>query len=191
MRIIAGKWGGRRLQAPANHSTRPTTDRVRESLFSSLHSQLGSFDGLHVLDVFAGSGALGLEALSRGALRLTAIESDPRTAQLVKDNYAKLSDNSDHADFQLYQGDIFKLISRLHNLGADLIFLDPPYDLSDKKLHNLLIKLGDAKTFSLDALVVIERAKSAKSELFLPENFTIVKSKTIAETALYFTTVAQ
>ncbi|MEO6604102.1 MAG: RsmD family RNA methyltransferase, partial [Aeromicrobium sp.] len=75
-RIIAGKYGGRQLQTPPGDGTRPTSDRVREAMFSSLQSELGGFDGVRVLDLFAGSGALGLEALSRGATAADFVESD-------------------------------------------------------------------------------------------------------------------
>ena len=85
-RIIGGTAGGRRLKTPTGDATRPTSDRVREALFSTLESQLGSLTGLRFLDLYAGSGAVGLEAMSRGAGVVTAVESDRRTARLVKDN---------------------------------------------------------------------------------------------------------
>src|SRR4051794_4968213 len=94
-RIIAGKYGGRRIQTPKGSGTRPTSDRVREALFSSLESELGGFDDLVVLDLFAGSGALGLEALSRGAEQATFVESDARAAAVVKANLKDLAANGD------------------------------------------------------------------------------------------------
>src|SRR5687768_7576891 len=90
MRIIAGRWRGRAIEAPPGLSTRPTADRVRETLFSMLASRLGLFDELRVADLFAGSGALGFEALSRGAAAVTFVESDPATAAIIKRNAAKL-----------------------------------------------------------------------------------------------------
>src|SRR5438067_10641164 len=86
MRIIAGKWRGRAIEAPPGLATRPTADRVRETLFSMLASRLGSFDELRVADLFAGSGALGLEALSRGAASATFVESDPQAAAVIRQN---------------------------------------------------------------------------------------------------------
>src|SRR5689334_5896095 len=85
-RIIGGTAGGRRLQTPSGDATRPTSDRVREALFSALESQLGSLHGLRFLDLYAGSGAVGLEAGSRGAAAVTLVESDRRTARLVEAN---------------------------------------------------------------------------------------------------------
>ena len=90
MRIIAGAWRGRPLAAPAGAATRPTADRARETLFSMLTSRLGTFEGLTVADLFAGTGALGLEALSRGAAHATFVETDRSALAALKANIAKL-----------------------------------------------------------------------------------------------------
>src|SRR4051794_19058088 len=89
-RIIAGKYGGRRIQTPKGAGTRPTSDRVREALFSSLEAELGGFDGIVVLDLFAGSGALGLESLSRGARDVHFNELDARAAKVIRQNIKEL-----------------------------------------------------------------------------------------------------
>ena len=121
MRIIAGEWRGRPLRAPAGQGTRPTADRTRETLFSMLLSRLGSFDGLRVADLYAGSGALGLEALSRGAAHCTFVETDPRAQAAISANVSLLGAEGR---------------AELPNLSAtnlarsqpfDLIFADPPY----------------------------------------------------------------
>ena len=90
MRIIAGEWRGRPLKAPEGDTTRPTADRTRETLFSMLASRLGSFEGLLVADLFAGSGALGLEALSRGAAEAIFVEQDPAALRILRANIANL-----------------------------------------------------------------------------------------------------
>ena len=90
MRIIAGKWRGRALVAPPGDATRPTADRTREALFSMLASRLGDFEGLRVADLFAGTGALGLEALSRGAAHCTFVEQDGKALDALRANIAKL-----------------------------------------------------------------------------------------------------
>src|ERR1700760_4531983 len=90
-RVIAGAAGGRRLQVPPGNGTRPTSDRAREGLFSSVLSELGGFDGLRVLDLYAGSGAVGLEALSRGADRVLLVESDARAAAVIRANIAAVA----------------------------------------------------------------------------------------------------
>ena len=121
MRIIAGQWRGRRLQSPPGVATRPTADRVRETLFSMLASRLGSFEGLRVADLFAGSGALGLEALSRGASFACFVENDAKATAAIKANATALG-----------------ALGRVKVLGGsalaltksepfDLVFADPPY----------------------------------------------------------------
>ncbi|MFM9978584.1 MAG: 16S rRNA (guanine(966)-N(2))-methyltransferase RsmD [Sphingomonadaceae bacterium] len=122
MRIIAGDWRGRPLGAPKGTETRPTADRTREALFSMLTSRLGTFDGLRVADLFAGSGALGLEALSRGAAHCTFVEQDGAALDALRANVAKL-------------GAIQRCDIRAQSVLAlppastpfDLILLDPPY----------------------------------------------------------------
>jgi 16S rRNA (guanine966-N2)-methyltransferase len=121
MRIIAGEWRGRPLVAPKGDATRPTADRVREALFSMLASRLGSFEGLSVADLFAGSGALGLEALSRGAASCIFVEQDKPALDALRTNIAKLSAKADvRAQSVLALG---------HAVAPlDLILMDPPYD---------------------------------------------------------------
>jgi 16S rRNA (guanine966-N2)-methyltransferase len=121
VRIIAGTWRGRPLEAPLGMSTRPTADRVRETLFSMLASRLGSFEDLRVADLFAGSGALGLEALSRGAASATFVENDPAAGAAIRRNAAKLGAEDrvrmlGSSALALFRSEPF-----------DLIFADPPY----------------------------------------------------------------
>jgi 16S rRNA (guanine966-N2)-methyltransferase len=119
MRIIAGKWRGRRLAAPAGDATRPTADRAREALFSMLASRLGTFEGLRVADLFAGSGALGLEALSRGAAHCTFVETDRAAIEAIRANLASLGAS----------GEVLPRSAEHAALAGtvDLAFLDPPY----------------------------------------------------------------
>lgn len=119
MRIIAGKWRGRTLEAPEGRATRPTSDRVREALFSMLASRLGTFEDLCVADLFAGSGALGFEALSRGAAQATFVESDSSAVALIRRNAAKFG-----AEVHLLTGSALALPK---GQRFDLIVADPPY----------------------------------------------------------------
>ena len=121
MRIIAGEWRGRAIESPPGAGTRPTADRVRETLFSMLASRLGSFEDLRVADLFAGSGALGLEALSRGAATATFVESDAGAAGAIRRNGEKLG----AADrVRVVAG---SALSLPRSDPFDLIFADPPY----------------------------------------------------------------
>jgi len=119
MRIIAGKWRGRPLDAPPGLATRPTADRVRETLFSMLASRLGSFEELRVADLFAGCGALGLEALSRGARSITFVENDAKAAAAIRRSAERLA-----ATIQVLTGSALALP---RSEPFDLIFADPPY----------------------------------------------------------------
>ncbi|MGE5564395.1 MAG: 16S rRNA (guanine(966)-N(2))-methyltransferase RsmD [Bacillota bacterium] len=121
MRIIAGEWRGRSIEAPPGLSTRPTADRVRETLFSMLTSRLGNFEDLRVADLFAGSGALGFEALSRGAAHATFVDCDGQAIAAIRGNAAKLGATE---RTQLIAGSALAL-PRCEPF--DLIFADPPY----------------------------------------------------------------
>jgi 16S rRNA (guanine966-N2)-methyltransferase len=121
VRIVAGTARGRRIEAPSGRDTRPTTDRVREALFNALGS-LGAVDGALVVDLFAGSGALGLEALSRGARRVTFLEHDPRTASLIRRNLDALG-FTDLAEVVVADAMVWLQDAP----DADLLLCDPPY----------------------------------------------------------------
>ena len=123
MRIIAGEWRGRKLVAPKGDFTRPTADRTRETLFSMLASRLGSFEGLSVLDLFAGSGALGLEALSRGAGHCLFVEQESEAVKTIR---ANIDTFDARTRTQVQQGSVMSLGPA--NAPHDLILLDPPYD---------------------------------------------------------------
>lgn len=123
MRVIAGEWRGRNLVAPKGEATRPTADRTRETLFSMLTSRLGSFDGLRVADLFAGSGALGLEALSRGAASCLFVEQDPAAVKAIRSNIDAL-DARGKATVQA--GSVMALAPA--PASYDLILLDPPFE---------------------------------------------------------------
>ena len=122
MRIIAGEWRGRKLTAPKGDATRPTSDRTRETLFNMLASRLGGFDGLSVVDLFAGSGALGIEALSRGAASCLFVEQEAGAIDAVRANNAAL-DARDRSEVR--RGSVMELGPA--RTPYDLILLDPPY----------------------------------------------------------------
>jgi 16S rRNA (guanine966-N2)-methyltransferase len=121
MRIIAGEWRGRPLAAPAGQGTRPTADRTRETLFSMLASRLGSFEGLRVADLYAGSGALGLEALSRGAAHATFVENDSKALAAIRANLLAFK-AEDRAEVRPLSA-----TNLPPKQPFDLVFADPPY----------------------------------------------------------------
>ena len=123
MRVIAGEWRGRKLVAPKSDSTRPTADRTRETLFSMLASRLGTFEGLTVADLFAGSGALGIEALSRGAASCLFVEQDREALDAIRANIAALDCRTRAT---VSAGSVMSLGPA--KVPHDLILLDPPYE---------------------------------------------------------------
>ncbi len=142
-RIIAGEARGRRLKVPRGDRVRPTTDRVRESIFAALGS-LGALDGATVLDAFAGSGAMGLEAISRGAAHATFVERHRPTAAVLRANVAELrfDDRS-----RIVQGDVLRWLAAHGDESFDVAFCDPPYDFP--------VPVWDRLLGRLDARIVV------------------------------------
>ena len=174
-RIIAGALRGRRLATPRGSDTRPTSDRVREALFSSLESELSGFDGLRVLDLYAGSGALGLEALSRGAAHADFVESDRNAAAVIKRNIAELGLPQDSASVHAVPVDRF--VSKLVD-GFDLIFLDPPYKVPTDEVAAVISALPPG------GLIVVER--SSREAFAWPESRSGLRERRYGETTLWY-----
>ena len=151
MRIIAGDWRGRAIEAPPGAQTRPTADRVRETLFSMLASRLGSLEDLRVADLFAGSGALGLEALSRGAANATFVENNPKAIAVIRRNASKLG------------GEARASVLAASALGLprsepfDLIFADPPYAVGSG--NAVVASIGGADWLAHGGWLAIETAR--------------------------------
>ncbi len=133
-RIIGGTAGGRRIKAPPGDRTRPTSDRVREALFSTIDSELGSVAGLRFLDLYAGSGAVGLEARSRGAGVVTLVEHDRRTAAVIRENVRSLE--LTRVDVVVATAD--RALAHSPRAPYDVVFLDPPYAVPVEDVHAVL-----------------------------------------------------
>lgn len=160
MRVVAGTYKGHSLKTLKGEATRPTTMRVKESLFSSLTSLLGSFENLNVLDGFAGCGALGIEALSRGAAHVVFFEKSRQAAHIVKDNLNRLPRASERSSLEI--GDTFRLACRTRPFVFDLVFLDPPYAFTAEHVLSLIELLDNNAALSADALICYELAKKNK-----------------------------
>lgn len=153
-RIISGRAGGTVLDVPPK-GTRPTSDRVRESLFGALESA-GLLDDARVADLYAGSGALGLESLSRGAASADLVELSAPAATLIRKNADRLRTAGVNAPARVHRANVTTWLSA-SVAGFDLVFLDPPYDVGDDELTRALVAL--APRLSPDATVIVERAK--------------------------------
>lgn len=152
-RIIGGTVGGRRLATPKGQATRPTSERVREALFSAIEAWGGPLDGLRFLDLYAGSGAVGLEARSRGAGVVTLVEHDKRTAALISQNARTLSLDR----IEVLAANVSATLARHPVAPYDIVFADPPYPLSNEEVESDLAALVAQGWLSPDALVIVER----------------------------------
>jgi 16S rRNA (guanine966-N2)-methyltransferase len=179
-RIIGGSAGGRRLQTPPGDATRPTSDRVREALFSALEAQLGSLRGLRFLDLYAGSGAVALEAASRGAVGVTAVESDRRTARIVAANATALGFEVD-----VRAQPVASVLATAPATPFDVVFLDPPYPMAAEEVADMLALLVAHGWVRPGAAVVVER--SARSvEPTWPDGLEPRRQKKYGETVLWY-----
>ena len=180
-RIIGGTAGGRRIKAPAGDSTRPTSDRVREALFSAIDSEFGSINGLRFLDLYAGSGAVGLEARSRGAGVVTLVEHDRRTAALIRQNVKALG----FSGVDVVVSSAARALAQPPRAPYDIVFLDPPYPVSVGDVVVALGSLRDHDWVSHDALVVVERS-SRGPDLEWPQGYVGERTKEYGETLLWY-----
>ncbi|MEW1954138.1 16S rRNA (guanine(966)-N(2))-methyltransferase RsmD [Terrabacter sp. NPDC080008] len=181
-RIISGSAGGRRLQTPPGSSTRPTSDRVREALFSRLEHQ-GMLDGTNVLDLYAGSGALGLEAASRGASLVLLVESHKAAAKVIRANVATVG----HPAVRVVADTVERSVAAgpPADVRMDLVLIDPPYDVTEDALASVLSGLVEHRWLAPDALVVVERSTRSPQPTW-PEGLELSGEKRYGETAVWF-----
>ena len=156
-RVIAGEAGGRRLAVPAGRDTRPTSDRAREGLFATISSMVGSVAGFRVLDLYAGSGAVGLEALSRGAAHVLLVESGARAGRVIQQNIEAIG----LPGAEVIIDRVERVLARGPASGDgryDLVFADPPYALASEQVSGMLSALAGRAWLAPGALVIVERA---------------------------------
>lgn len=181
MRVIAGSAKGRKLHPPSGSRVRPTADRVKEALFSSLTSRIGSLEGLNVLDLFSGSGSLGIEALSRGAKSVLFIDSHPDSIALTRKNLL-LAGFHDQATVS--GGDALKAIRQLSEKKTvfDIILIDPPY--AEKVLaEEALALIVNLNLLSGSGVIAVETDN--KFELPFPGTLLLANRKVYGDTALW------
>jgi 16S rRNA (guanine966-N2)-methyltransferase len=181
-RVIAGEAGGRRLAVPDGRDTRPTSDRAREGLFATITSIAGPLDGARVLDLYAGSGAVGLEALSRGAGHVLLVEQGARAVRVIKENIAAIglpgavlvADRVERALARGPDGDRY-----------DIVFADPPYALADAAVERVLSLLAEGGWLAPGALVIVERA-TRSGPVSWPDGFTPDRDRRYGEATFWY-----
>ncbi|MEU3144780.1 MULTISPECIES: 16S rRNA (guanine(966)-N(2))-methyltransferase RsmD [unclassified Streptomyces] len=182
-RVIAGRAGGRRLGVPPGNGTRPTSDRAREGLFSTWQALLGGpLHGERVLDLYAGSGAVGLEALSRGAGHALLVEADSRAVRTVRDNVKALG----LPGAEVRPGKAEQVIRTPPPAEPyDVVFLDPPYAVSDDDLREILLTLRTGGWLADEALVTVERSTRG-GEFAWPPGFEALRSRRYGEGTFWY-----
>lgn len=185
-RVVGGSARGRRLKVPGD-GTRPTSDRAREAVFSSLESLRGlSWTGTAVLDLYAGSGALGLEALSRGAARVDLVEADRRAAQVVRANVTLVAPVRGVA--HLHVAEVGRWIRRPpEGVQYDVVFCDPPYSIAGEAIRPVLTALADGGALADGCLVVVERPQ--RDAWVWPERFDPVRERRYGEARIWMARV--
>lgn len=173
MRIIAGNYKGRRLGCPKSDKIRPTTDKVKEALFGALQF---SIPGACVLDAFAGSGALGIEALSRGAEHVDFVEIENECLNVLKINVETVAKDG----YSIFKGDIMKLMDKLKKY--DIVLLDPPYDSG---LYEMFLEQAD-KTGILAKGCKVAAECRKKFDFIIPEKYNLIKKKDYGDISLWF-----
>jgi len=162
-RIVGGTAGGRRLAVPAGRDVRPTSDRAREALFGTLGALL-DLDGARVLDLYAGSGAIGLEAVSRGAARALLVEADPRAAAVARDNAATLGFGD---RVEVVRERVERVLAAAPAEPYELVFMDPPYALPDADVARTL-RAVTAGWLAAGGVVVVERSSRGMGPAWPP-----------------------
>ncbi len=182
-RIIAGVAGGRRLATARGQSTRPTTDRAREGLFATVNSVLGGLAGAAVLDLYAGSGAVGLEALSRGAAEVLLVEADSRAARVIRENIEAVG----LPGARLVTGRVQQVLARRQpdDRPLDFVFADPPYATGDDELAAVLTALVCEGWLAPGALVAVERSVRSGAPPW-PAGYEPERSRRYGEATLWY-----
>jgi len=189
MRIIAGIAKGRSLSSVAG-ATRPTSDRAREAIFSTLTSEFGDFLGLQILDLFAGSGAMALEALSRGASLVHCVEKDDGAAKTISTNAALVQKAQPVGVFHLFHMSVQKFVDGTPQNQYHFVYIDPPYDFDDSELTSILEKLRSHNFFKDDAVIAIERASKSAPPAW-PEGYEPSRTKVYGQASIYYANYAK
>ena len=189
MRIIAGVAKGRSLSSVAG-APRPTSDRAREAIFSTLTSEFGDFLGLHVLDLFSGSGAMGLEALSRGASLVHCVEKDDAAAKTISTNNALVQKAQPVGVFHLFHISAQKFVDTPAQNQYHFVYIDPPYDFADAELVQVLEKLLENNFYKDGAVIAVERASKSPQPVW-PLGYEPSRTKVYGQASIYYANYAK
>jgi 16S rRNA (guanine966-N2)-methyltransferase len=181
-RVIAGTAGGRRLAVPPGNGTRPTSDRAREGLFSTWEALRGTLEGVRIADLYAGSGAVGLEALSRGGVHALLVEADQKAVRTIRDNVRTLG----LPGAEVRAGKAEQVVTGAAPAEPyDVVFLDPPYAVTDDDLREILLTLRTQGWLTEDAIATVERSTRG-GEFKWPKGFEPLRARRYGEGTLWY-----
>jgi len=182
MRIIAGSSKGKTLFSPTG-KTRPTSDRAREGLFSSLDSEFGSMSELNFLDLFSGSGAVGVEALSRGAANVYSVEDHSPTAVIAAKNFELVAKST--GKFTVITSTAERFVATPHQISFDIIFMDPPYDLANSEIEKIITEINSNNLLKRNGIIAIER-ETKKAQFAWPQPFIEEKVRSYGQGSIFY-----
>lgn len=184
MRIIAGLGKGRNLISPKG-GTRPTSDRAKEALFSTLESEFGSLNDLHFLDLYCGSGAVGVEALSRGAAVVHAVDKEESATSIARQNFEMLENIAGIGAASIFTMAANRYIETIANSAFDIIFIDPPYDVKNDNVEKILGEITARHLIKFGGVIAVER--ETKSPKFRwPEGLVPLKEREYGIATIYY-----
>jgi 16S rRNA (guanine966-N2)-methyltransferase len=189
MRIIAGIAKGRNIASVAS-STRPTSDRAREALFSTLTSEFGGLEDLNVLDLYAGTGAIALESLSRGAAIVHAVEKDEQAQKCIATNFESIKSAQCPGTFHLYGMSVHRFLQDPSAVKYHFIYIDPPYEVEDIDVIENLIQLKEGGFLDQQVLIAVERNSRVK-EISWPDGYIAVREKNYGQATIFYGALAE
>lgn len=184
MRIIAGVGKGRNLISPSG-AVRPTSDRAREALFSTLESEFGSMNDLHFLDLYSGSGAVSTEALSRGAAFVQAVDKDEKASIVARGNHQLLSELPGIGSSSVITMSVSRFLEKPPTSPFDVVFLDPPYDLSESDVMGNLAALVANNFLKANSVIAMERDSKRPAPRW-PSGLRLLKERRYGAATIYY-----
>ena len=184
MRIVAGLAKGRSISAVAT-STRPTSDRAREALFSTLASEFGDFEGLHILDLYSGTGAIALESLSRGAAVVHAVERDEQAQKAIAANFENIKSAQCPGSFHVFGMSVNRFLLDKAAIKYHFIYIDPPYEVEEIDVIETLIQLREGEFLHPQALIAVERNSRVK-EISWPDGYQPLREKNYGQATIFY-----
>lgn len=187
MRIIAGIGKGRNLFSPIGQ-TRPTSDRAREALFSTIESEFGSLNDLYFLDLYSGSGAVGVEALSRGAAVVHSVDKDEKATEVARRNHSLIENITGVGSSSIFTMSAGKYLEQQLGIAFDIIFLDPPYEVANSEIEKIIKQIGDNGFAKSGSLIALER-DSKTPAIKWPTGFRALKERNYGAATIYYAEV--